>query len=321
MIIHHLLSISLALMIDRIIGDPPSLPHPVRWVGSLISRLERYLNNGNTRKATGAFLLIVIGVTVFSMTFLIISGAYHLHFLAGITAEAVIIATTIAQNDLKKAAKKVYQPLKKEDIRTARCQVAMIVGRDTKHLNESEITRATVETVAENVSDGITAPLFFALIGGAPFAMTYRAVNTCDSMVGYKNERYSQFGWASARFDDVLNWLPSRITSFCMILGNRIPLKKKMQVFDELKQEAVKHPSPNSGWGEAAMALLLEVQLGGINYYQGIKSERAFMGRAIKDLQKEHILDAVSIMDRSVGIFFILLWIGGGCYAVAGTWL
>ncbi|MBP1969972.1 adenosylcobinamide-phosphate synthase [Virgibacillus natechei] len=320
MVVYHLLSITLALVIDRLIGDPPSWPHPVRWIGSLISWLDRRLNKGNGRVTKGILMLVVIGILTFSITLLIVYGAYQIHVFAGIAAESLIIATAIAGNDLKKAAHRVYQPLKKGDVREARQQVSMIVGRDTDGLNEGEITRATVETVAENISDGITAPLFWALIGGAPLAMMYRAVNTCDSMVGYKNERYGQFGRGSARFDDLLNWLPSRITGFCMIAASSSALVTKKQAAHDLKREARKHPSPNSGWGEAAVALLLNIQLGGTNYYQGIKSERAVMGRADKNLQKEHILDAISIMNRSVALFFILLWLGGGSYAVAFTW-
>lgn len=321
MIIYHLVSITFALMIDRIIGDPPSWPHPVRWIGSFISWLERRLNKGARRRAKGIILLIIVTLAVFSVTWLIVWGAYQAHTIAGIAAESAIITTTIAQNDLKKAAMSVYQPLKAGDMPEARCAVSMIVGRDTQYLNEAGITRATVETVAENVSDGITAPLFWALFGGAPLAMVYRAVNTCDSMVGYKNTRYRHFGWASARSDDIVNWIPSRITGVCMILVYRSPYIPKRKACHHLKREAAKHPSPNSGWGEAAVALLLGVQLGGTNFYQGIKSERAVMGLPQKDLEKGDIKAAVSIMERSAWFFLILLWIGGGCYAIAGTWL
>ncbi|QKY68693.1 adenosylcobinamide-phosphate synthase CbiB [Lentibacillus sp. CBA3610] len=321
MLIYHIVSITLALLIDRIIGDPPSWPHPVRWIGALISWLDRRLNKGIQRKAKGVMLLVMVMLAVFSVTCLLVWVAYQFHTITGIAAESVIIATTIAQNDLKKAAMDVYQPLKNGDIQTARQEVSMIVGRDTHNLNESGITRATVETVAENVSDGITAPLFWALFGGAPLAMVYRAVNTCDAMVGYNNERYCHFGWASARFDDIINWLPSRITGVCMIAVCPSPFMTKSQTFHALKIEASKHPSPNSGWGEAAVALLLGVQLGGTNYYQGKKSERAIMGLMQRKLQKGHIKAAISIMVRTNRFFLILLWLGGACYAIAGTWL
>ncbi|MCJ0930451.1 adenosylcobinamide-phosphate synthase CbiB [Virgibacillus halodenitrificans] len=320
MILHHLLSITFALIIDRLIGDPPTWPHPVKMIGSLILRLERFLNKGKHRKAKGTVLLVLILVSVFLVTWGIVLAAYQIHSILGIVVEAMLIATTIAQKGLKEAALGVYQPLKDGDMEKAKQRVSMIVGRDTANLDESEITRATVETVAENCSDGITAPLFWACIGGAPLAMAYRAVNTCDSMVGYKNEQYLYFGWASARFDDVVNWIPSRLTGFCMMMANRSAVLSKGQALSQLRQEAKKHPSPNSGWGEAAAAILLGVQLGGVNYYKGIKSERERMGQAIHQLQKEHIIQTNRIMAHTVWLFFILLWIGGGSIALTSTW-
>ncbi|MBD1221963.1 adenosylcobinamide-phosphate synthase CbiB [Virgibacillus halodenitrificans] len=320
MILHNLLSITFALIIDRLIGDPPTWPHPVKMIGSLILRLERFLNKGNHRKAKGIVLLVLILVIVFLVTWGIVLAAYQIHSILGIAVEAMLIATTIAQKGLKEAALGVYQPLKDGDMEKAKQRVSMIVGRDTANLDESEITRATVETVAENCSDGITAPLFWACIGGAPLAMVYRAVNTCDSMVGYKNDQYLYFGWASARFDDVVNWIPSRLTGFCMMMANHSNILSKRQALSQLRQEAKKHPSPNSGWGEAAVAILLGVQLGGVNYYKGIKSERERMGQAIHQLQKEHIIQTNRIMTHTVWLFFILLWIGGGCIALTSTW-
>ena len=145
-------------------------------------------------------------------------------------------------------------------------------------LDEGEISRGAIETVAENTSDGVTAPLFWALLGGAPLAMVYRATNTCDSMVGYKNERYKEFGWASAKWDDVMNWIPSRLTGMIMLLGNRPEKISYRKAWTILFRDAKKHPSPNSGWGEAAVASILGIQLGGINYYKGIISNRAKMG-------------------------------------------
>ena len=154
--------------------------------------------------------------------------AYQIHPLVGIIVEGILMATSIAHKSLKDAALEVYDPLQKEDYRNARLKLSYIVGRDTEQLGESEIVRGTVETVAENTSDGVTAPMFWAWIGGAPFALLYRAINTCDSMVGYKNDKYSEFGWASARMDDVVNWIPSRLTGFIMLWANR-PQKTKVK--------------------------------------------------------------------------------------------
>lgn len=320
MIIHHLISITLALIIDRIIGDPPNWPHPVRWIGALIAELEKYLNKGNYRRWKGLLLLFLVTAIPLIITLLISWGAYQLHIVAGVVVEALIIATSIAQKDLKIAALRIYQPLSASKLEKARQEVSMIVGRDTAGLDEEGITRATVETVAESIGDGITSPLFWTAIGGAPLAVLYRAVNTCDSMVGYKNERYQDFGWASARFDDVLNWIPSRITGFLMMLTNDTPQLKKKAAVKQWYRDAKKHASPNSGFLEAAVALFLGVQLGGINYYKGIKSLRAFMGRNERKLVATDILHTIKVMQRAVFVFVIFLWIGGGTLAAAGTW-
>ncbi|MFD1064546.1 adenosylcobinamide-phosphate synthase CbiB [Oceanobacillus locisalsi] len=320
MIIYHLISITLAVIMDRFIGDPPNWPHPVRWMGSFIARLEKRLNHGRYQKWKGIALLFAVAITVLAISLLISWGAYQLHPAAGILAEACLIATTIAQKDLGTAARRVYEPLASGDMEQAHYQVSMIVGRDTEALEEEEITRATVETVAESIGDGITSPLFWALIGGAPLAILYREVNTCDSMIGHKNEQYQHFGWASAKFDDVLNWVPSRVTSFLMMFTNRIPYLKRKEALKRWREDARKHPSPNSGFFEAAVALFLGVQLGGINYYKGIKSERAHMGIRKRPLEKDDILHTIKIMQRAVLTFVIILWIGDGFLAAAGTW-
>ncbi|GEN89517.1 adenosylcobinamide-phosphate synthase CbiB [Oceanobacillus sojae] len=320
MIIYRLISITLALIIDRAIGDPPHWPHPVRWMGNFISLLDRRLNHGKHKKRKGIVLLLLVTITVLFISLLISWGAYQLHPVAGIIVEAGLIAVTIAQKDLGAAALRVYEPLAAGDIESARYQVSMIVGRDTENLDEKEVTRAAVETVAESIGDGITSPLFWAFIGGAPLAIVYRAVNTCDSMIGHKNERYRDFGWAAAKLDDVLNWIPGRITTFLMMLTNRTPYLNRKEAFKRWYTDAKKHPSPNSGFFEAAVALFLGVQLGGVNYYKGIKSERAHMGINRRELEKRDILHTIKIMQRAVFAFVIILWIGGGVIAAAGAW-
>lgn len=321
MIIHHLISITLAVIIDRIIGDPPNWPHPVRWMGNFIALLDKRLNRGEFKKLKGTVLLLLVTITVLVINLLICWGAYELHSAIGIIVEACLIAVTISQKDLETAALGVYRPLSVGDIEDARYQVSMIVGRDTEELDEKEIIRAAVETVAESIGDGITSPLFWAFIGGAPLAMMYRVVNTCDSMIGHKNEHYQVFGWASAKFDDILNLFPSRITSFLMMLTNHIQYLKRKEAIKCWRTDAKKHPSPNSGFFEAAVALLLGVQLGGVNYYKGIKSERAHMGINSRPLEKKDILHTIKIMQHAFFSFVIILWIGGGVIEVASTWL
>jgi adenosylcobinamide-phosphate synthase len=321
MVIHHLIALSLAYAIDLLIGDPKWLPHPVRLIGKMVAIIDEKWNVRSWQKGKGILLVMIVIVVVFSITTIMLHMMYSIHFIAGIAVETIILSTTIAVKGLREAAMEVYAPLSQGQLKEARAKLSWIVGRDTESLEESEVVRGAVETVAENTSDAVTAPLFWALIGGAPLAMVYRAVNTCDSMVGYKNEKYRDFGWASARLDDVLNWIPSRITALVMILCNRpIHSIRKAQCFDILKRDAMKHPSPNSGWGEAAVAALLGVQLGGVNQYKGIKSIRAIMGDDVFPLERHHIMQSIHIMNRTVKGFIVLLWIGGMTVAASITW-
>lgn len=321
MIVYHLAAITIAYFIDRLVGDPPDWPHPVRWIGSLISFFEKVLNHGKHKKLYGVFMLLFVLVIVFSIVLIFVMISYRIHPIVGIAVESVIIATTIAQKSLKEASLEVYHPLKKGDLEAARIKLSYIVGRDTDSLQEAEIARGAIETVAENTSDGVTAPLFWALIGGAPLAIVYRATNTCDSMVGYINERFKEFGWASAKWDDVMNWVPSRLTGFIMLIGTKpssIDYRKALMI---MFRDARKHPSPNSGWGEAAVAAILGIQLGGINYYKGMVSNRAKMGDPLNPIQASHILLANKILDKTVFLFLLLLWIGGIILEFAFTWI
>ncbi|MFK2826111.1 adenosylcobinamide-phosphate synthase CbiB [Bacillus sp. B190/17] len=318
--IHHLLAAAIAFLIDRLVGDPPHLPHPVRWIGSLIHRLEQRLNKGRNRRIKGILMLLIVLLLTGGVSFLLVFVFYRLHPAAGIAAEAVLIASAIACRSLKEAGLSVYEPLQRGELQEARVKLSYIVGRDTDHLNEGEITRGAIETIAENTSDGVTAPLFWALIGGAPGAMMYRAINTCDSMVGYKNERYEAFGWASARLDDLVNWLPARLTGWLMVLSfpeSKYPRKRVWQI---VLRDAKKHPSPNSGWCEAAVAGLLGIQLGGVNTYKGSVSHRAKMGDPLKEKTAGDILLANQIMERSSLLFLLMMWIGGICYELARSW-
>lgn len=321
MIMNHLIAMTAAVVIDRIVGDPERLPHPVRLIGALITRLEQRWNQGTRRKIKGALFVVLIVGIVFTLGLLITLAAYALHIVVGIIVEAFVIATTIAAKGLADAAGDVYNPLKNGDLDDARKKLSLIVGRDTDGLAEEGIIRATVETVAENTSDGVTAPLFWAFIGGAPLAIVYRAVNTCDSMVGYKSDRYFDFGWAAAKMDDLLNYVPSRLTGLLMIVANRAnAAQTKMHCFRLLFRDARNHPSPNSGWGEAAAAALLGVQLGGVSTYQGVVSERTVIGDALIPLSSQHILQSVHIMKRTVTASLLLYWIGGSLLAITAAW-
>ncbi|WP_164216495.1 adenosylcobinamide-phosphate synthase CbiB [Virgibacillus sp. YIM 98842] len=321
MVFYHLISIILAVVIDRMIGDPPNFPHPVKGFGKMIAYFDKKWNRGHQKKLKGFFMLMILIVIILTLSIGIVLIAYYIHPLLGIFTEAILISTTIAQRGLREAALEVEKPLEQGDIVKARQKLSNIVGRDTENLSQEEIVRGTVETVAENTSDGITAPLFWAAIGGAPLALTYRLINTCDSMVGYKNDVYQDFGWASARMDDVVNWLPSRLTGVIMMLCSRAKEVSCKKAWTILFRDAKKHPSPNSGWGEAAVAALLGVRLGGVNYYKGKKSYRVEMGEPVHRLQLRHITDSINIMQRTVILFLLALILGRVIIETAIAWI
>ena len=320
MIVYHLVAITIAYIIDMIVGDPPDWPHPVRWIGTMITFFEKRWNKGNSKRWKGVAMLLFILLFVFSIALAFVLAGYWVHPFVGILVESIFISTTIAQKSLKAASLEVYQPLIEGDLAEARKKLSYIVGRDTESLDEGEIARGAIETVAENTSDGVTAPMFWALIGGAPLAIVYRAANTCDSMVGHKNARFKEFGWASARWDDVMNWIPSRLTGMFMLIGNRPGSMSYQKAWTILLRDAKKHPSPNSGWGEAAVAAILGIQLGGINFYKGIVSNRAKMGDSLQQIQAEQILKANVILTKTVLLFLLFLWVGGMLLEMAVTW-
>ncbi|MFC0300549.1 adenosylcobinamide-phosphate synthase CbiB [Virgibacillus soli] len=318
---NHFLAILLAYIIDFIVGDPKQWPHPVKWFGKFIHYFDGKLNKGSYRKQKGILMVVLIICTVFVLSMVITFVSYQLHPVFGIIVEATLIATTIAQTSLREAALEVVEPLKKQDIHEARNKLSYIVGRDTEHLSERELIRGTVETVAENTSDGITAPLFWSFLGGAPLALVYRAVNTCDSMVGYRNDKYENFGWASAKLDDILNWIPARLTGLIMMIVMRPQESSLRAALSILFRDASKHHSPNSGWGEAAIAAILGVQLGGTNTYQGKKSQSPLIGEPSTNLQVKHILKTITIMHRTVFLFLVFMLIGGMIIELATTWI
>ncbi|MFG3432490.1 adenosylcobinamide-phosphate synthase CbiB [Lysinibacillus fusiformis] len=298
----------IGIIFDILVGDPPKLPHPVRWIGKLIQSQTALWNQGKWRKLRGMVLaLAVVGTTMFVVT-LILLLSYQVSLIFGVLVEGLLIGIGLAQRSLKEAALAVYEPLVKGDFAEARIKLSWIVGRDTEKLGEDEIVRGVVETVSENTSDGVTAPLFYAFLFGAIGLWGYKAVNTLDSMVGYKNETYKDFGMFSAKLDDVLNFIPSRITGFLIVLGTKNETSYSFgQRLKRWAQDAKKHPSPNSGYLEAATAVQLGVQLGGKNTYQGIVSHRAIMGEKLVPLTKEHIMASIIHMRIAMVLFTLVM--------------
>ena len=287
-----------AYLLDLIIGDPYWLPHPVRIIGKFIEYLEKALRKNNnqnqrTEKIKGIFLTVItVGLSYFIIYFLIyISGIISpgLKFVFS----SFFIFTTLSTKNLREEAFSVYRALEEDNLELARERVSRIVGRDTKDLSRDEIVRATIETVAENTVDGIISPLFYAVLGGAPLAMAYKAVNTLDSMVGYKNEKYLYFGWFSAKLDDLVNYLPARISVLLIPVASLIVRQRSLIALRAIFRDGKKSPSPNAGIPEAGFAGALGIQLGGVNFYQGVKEYRPILGEKLKKKSPKDILKAI----------------------------
>ena len=300
-----------AFLIDALIGDPRSKFHPVVLMGKLIIVLEYFLRRDfdtSTKKILkGGLLVSIVVLTSYGVGALIsITAGMAGSLTAKIFIEALILSFMITPRSLAEAGREIYYLLSAENLQQARYKVGWIVGRDTKNLNEAEITRATVETISENTVDGIISPLFYFAIGGLPLAVAYRAVNTMDSMLGYKNERYLYFGRIAARLDDVANFIPARITAILFLMSALILNLDFKNAFKMLVRDADKHPSPNGGYAEATVAGALNVRLGGLNYYFGEPHFRAYMGDPNESLQASHILAAIRMMYTATIIFLCL---------------
>ena len=297
-----------AFLIDALIGDPRSKFHPVVLIGNLISALEKILRRDFDSPKTKIFKGGVLVCIVITISFLIGFGIETLTknipgLVLQIFFQASVLSFMISPRSLADAANEIYFLLTQENIILAREKVGWIVGRDTQNLNEAEIARATVETVAENTVDGIISPLFYFAIGGLPLAVTYRAINTMDSMLGYKNEKYFYFGRVAARLDDVANFIPARLTAI-LFIGAAIVLNLDFKnAFKMMKRDAQKHPSPNGGWAEATVAGALNIRLGGTNYYFGEPHFRAYMGEPNESLEAAHISGAVRMMYTATILF------------------
>jgi len=310
--------ILLAVITDLILGDPRWMPHPVIRIGKFISYgeliIRKLTKTAQGLKMGGVLLTIIIVGGTYLFFWCLLYLAFRINTFLGIGLSIFWMSQAVAINSLFRHAIKVAIPLSRGDLDTARSALAMIVGRDTGNLNEAEIIRGVVETVAENTVDGIIAPLFYGFLGGPPLAMAYKAVNTLDSMIGYRDERYIDLGWAGARLDDIANFIPARLSALVYLLIAPFTSGGIRGVWKIVRRDAGKHPSPNGGIPEAATAGALEIQLGGVNYYRGIVSNRAIMGDAKRPLEIRHIYYSLYIMG-AVSALFIML--GMVIYSVA----
>ena len=255
---NSLIAILIGFILDLVFGDPYFMPHPIRYIGNGISKFENLIrSNEGTRfqkKMKGFFILFFIPTVVFLIYTLLLSFFYTINSILGIGVESFVIYQMLATKCLKDESMKVYKAIVSGDIDKARLQTSYLVTRDTKEMSEEDVVKATVETVSENIVDGIVSPLFFAVIGGAPLGMFYKAVNTLDSMIGYKNEKYIDFGMASARFDDILNFVPARITGLIIPFSALILGFDYKNSFRIMMRDRKNHSSPNSPFSEAAVA-------------------------------------------------------------------
>ena len=292
-----LVALVMGYILDLIFGDPYWMPHPVRFIGNLISILEKVIRRFMPKTKRGEYIGgIILTVMVVSISMVIplviILMAKSINTYLALTVETFMCYQILATKSLKVESMKVYDELAKNDLPSARKAVSMIVGRDTKDLTFSGVAKAAVETVAENTSDGIIAPMIFIAIGGAPMGFFYKAINTMDSMVGYKNEKYMNFGRFAAKLDDVVNYLPARISAYQMILSSFFLKYDYKNAFKIYKRDRYNHASPNSAQTESVCAGALDIQLAGNAYYFGKLYEKPTIGDNIREINYDDIKKA-----------------------------
>jgi adenosylcobinamide-phosphate synthase len=302
-----------AASLDYLIGDPWGWPHPVRVMGWVISHYSQFIWKRSLNQLGQRWAGILLGsglITISAVSgWLIVKATNYIHPVFAIAVESILLASCLAGRSLRAAAEDVLQPLKVGELDKARLQLRQYVGRDTEKLCESEVLRAVLETVTENATDGVMAPLFYAIVGAAipgigpiPLALAYKAASTLDSMVGYREAPYTYLGWFSAKLEDILTWLPCRLTviTLAFLAG------KPRQVWQICQRDAVKDPSPNSGWSECAYAAILGVQVGGTNWYRGVAKHKPLLGDAIHPITSEKIYQALQLTRYSVLIWLVI---------------
>lgn len=306
---YHIFAFIAGFVLDLLIGDPHFIPHPVRLIGSLISFCDKRLNcdagyNISEKKLNlikykrGMLLAFTVIFATFAMSVIIIVAAYSMNLYAGVIAEAVMTWQILATKCLRVESMRVYDALRTDGVDAGRRAVSMIVGRDTSVLDAAGVTRAAVETIAENTSDGVIAPMLYTAIGGPVLGFVYKAVNTMDSMLGYKNDKYMYFGRFAARLDDVVNFIPARISAYLMIAaafigGRQFDGKNAYRIF---KRDRFNHASPNSAQTESVCAGALRVQLAGDAVYFGKLVKKKYIGDGLREIEYEDIKRANRLM-------------------------
>ena len=297
-------------------GDPERFPHPVRGVGKLINFFDNNLRGSNSKwveRLNGVILTIVVVGISSSLAYLFIETSRGLNSFLGSLAWIYLGYAVLSIKDLRVKAREVLKEVEKNSLSEAKKKLSKIVGRDTQDLNKNKIVAATIESIAESTNDGIIGPLFYLVLGGPILAFAYKSINTLDSMVGYKNKKYLHFGWFSAKLDDVVNFIPARISGFLIAISSAIIGGEFKESIKIMARDSNKHSSPNSGVSEAAMAGALRIRLGGPSTYQGKVFERPYLGEEKRILQPFFINEALSIsliasiLMVSIGV--ILRWL------------
>lgn len=297
----------LAFLLDIFLGDPSRIPHPVRWMGRLIEWLEgklrRHVSGPAAERVAGIFLALGVAGTVYSGTYYLIDMALGIHESFGTILTIYLAYTTLSVKSLQDAARTVYRDLANDRLGEARKHLSALVGRRTDTLDEMDSVQAAVESVAENASDGVVAPLLYLALGGVPLAMAYKAINTLDSMVGYKTPKYANIGWASARIDDLANYVPARLTALAIALVGVLS-GSGLRPLKIMIRDGHKHESPNSGFPEAAMAGCLGISLGGGRCHPDKPGVRAILGDPMRSPTSGHIVQSIRIL---YGVSFLVL--------------
>lgn len=300
--------------LDFLLGDPVWLPHPVRAIGWLISRLERSLRRIFTDSApqlrlAGKILASIVPLTAGLISLAVLLAGYRIHFWLGFALECLLTWQILATRCLSQESGKVRSALERQDLPAARRQLSWLVGRDTEELPAAGVIRGAVETVAENTTDGVIAPLFWLALGGVPLALAYKAVNTLDSMVGYKNDRYLDFGRASARLDDAANFLPSRIAAGLMLAAAGFSGYSVPRAYAVFRRDRLKHASPNSAQTESVCAGALGIQLGGDNRYFGRLVHKPTIGDALREPEGRDIARAGKLLWLTAFLGLLAAWL------------
>lgn len=319
---HHLaFSLLAGFLLDCIVGDPHCLPHPVRFMGSLISFLERRLNKASDpakiQRLKGFILVFCLISVTFLLSYGLIFVSRMIHPFLSFFFESLMCWNCIAAKSLYSESMKVCRELKKNDLNGARKAVSMIVGRDTDVLDEKGVAKAAVETVAENTSDGVVAPVFFIALFGASGGMVYKAINTMDSMIAYKNERFKNFGFFAARLDDAANLIPARFSAILMVLSALIlavfPFKQRFRPVNAVKiffRDRYKHASPNSAQTESVVAGALGLQLAGDTVYEGKVEKKDFIGDALREVEANDIFRSNLLMYAAAILAIVIsVWV------------